>query len=423
MFNFETTAKVAQTTVSAGTAGQYNYNPLTQPLWLSQDSVYLLELHNETGDMYYYATPTTVGQYITYYDMRYCNDCDQNTFPTSIFTGQHYGIPDLLYWSKTEVTPAPTYALIPNNYALLLPSPGVNTNYVSIPNNAAMVGFSNITIEAWVKLGSTSTANTILNKGASSFDYQLGINTGGAPFFRAQGIVASSTGYTITAGVWTHVAATFDGSNVLFYKDGTLICTIPCASSIGSSSNEMRIGRGNSDPGSGNIEELRLWSVARTGADINTDKCKKWSVEFTSTTGLLALWHMDNSLVDSISSFNGTANGSISFEMFTYPDPSMSCSGVGIMPDDVVSQNNLIQNYPNPFEQYTIITYQLANQSNVVLKVFDIMGKEVCTLVNTKQNEGKHEVKFDATGLNAGIYFYKLTTNGKTETKRMMLAK
>jgi len=51
LFNFETTAKVAQTTVSAGTAGQYNYNPLTQPLWLSQDSVYLLELHNETGDM------------------------------------------------------------------------------------------------------------------------------------------------------------------------------------------------------------------------------------------------------------------------------------------------------------------------------------------------------------------------------------
>jgi hypothetical protein len=98
-------------------------------------------------------------------------------------------------------------------------------------------------------------------------------------------------------------------------------------------------------------------------------------------------------------------------------------SNVGVIPDEIVTQENLIQNFPNPFNNYTTISYQLKENSNVVLKVYDIMGKEVSTLVNKSQTAGKYEVKFDAINLSSGIYMYQLTTNSGTETKRMMIEK
>jgi len=83
----------------------------------------------------------------------------------------------------------------------------------------------------------------------------------------------------------------------------------------------------------------------------------------------------------------------------------------------------LLQNYPNPFNQYTTIFYQLASKTDVVLKVYDVMGKEVTTLVNTNQIAGKYEVKFDATNLAPGMYVFQLTTNNFSQSKRMMIQK
>ncbi len=119
LFNYTTTLKVAQNQVDAGTAGSYNYTSLSKPIWLSQDSSYILTLHQATGETYYYGTSTAAGQHIIYGDMRYCNSCDQNTFPTTILPNYHYGCPDLWYWTKTIVTPAPTYQNITsiNDYA------------------------------------------------------------------------------------------------------------------------------------------------------------------------------------------------------------------------------------------------------------------------------------------------------------------
>jgi hypothetical protein len=83
----------------------------------------------------------------------------------------------------------------------------------------------------------------------------------------------------------------------------------------------------------------------------------------------------------------------------------------------------LSQNYPNPFNPVTSIKYQIASNSNVKLVVFDILGKEVITLVNEKQNAGDYEVKFDAGKLSSGIYFYKLTSENFSDVKSMILIK
>ncbi len=84
----------------------------------------------------------------------------------------------------------------------------------------------------------------------------------------------------------------------------------------------------------------------------------------------------------------------------------------------------LKQNYPNPFNPNTIISYELAHNNFVTLKIFDILGKEVITLINNVQNAGSHRIEFSGSDLPSGIYFYKLIVNNDlSETRRMVLLK
>ncbi len=83
----------------------------------------------------------------------------------------------------------------------------------------------------------------------------------------------------------------------------------------------------------------------------------------------------------------------------------------------------LQQNYPNPFNHFTVIRYQLRANSDVILKIYDYNGKEVATLINTKQSKGIYEIKYDAAKLKAGIYYYTLSANDIRETKQMILIK
>jgi hypothetical protein len=85
----------------------------------------------------------------------------------------------------------------------------------------------------------------------------------------------------------------------------------------------------------------------------------------------------------------------------------------------------LSQNYPNPFNPSTTIRYSIPIAGNVTLKVFDILGKEIATLVNEEKPAGEYEVEFSATGggrnLPSGIYFYQLQSGSYVETKKMIL--
>ena len=86
-------------------------------------------------------------------------------------------------------------------------------------------------------------------------------------------------------------------------------------------------------------------------------------------------------------------------------------------------QFNLNQNYPNPFNPNTTIRYQLPKDMKVDIKVFDILGKEVETLVNGYETAGYHTTDFDGSTLSSGIYFYRIKTEEYIATKRMLLIK
>lgn len=81
----------------------------------------------------------------------------------------------------------------------------------------------------------------------------------------------------------------------------------------------------------------------------------------------------------------------------------------------------LRQNYPNPFNPSTTISYDLPTQSHVALRIFNVLGQEVATLVNDKREAGRYQVKWNAEGLSSGMYFYQLRTNSFVETRKMLL--
>jgi hypothetical protein len=308
------------------------------------------------------------------------------------------------------------------NRTLLLPTPGVNTNYVIIPHQSSMVGFgNNITIEGWIKVGGTTTPNTVLNKGASSFDYQLGINSSppaANPFFRAQTTIVMGTAINITAGVWTHLAVVSNGTSVIFYVNGVPAQTLPTATTLGASSNVMRIGRGGNDPSSGRLDEIRLWGVARTPTEIASNMCVKYLP--LSTPGLKAVWHLDSNFVDSVSGYNGTAIGNVGFDTMTF---CPIVTGITGKETGIPNSYKLERNYPNPFNPTTNIQFSIPKSGYVEIKIYDMLGKEITTLVSDPYQAGTYIVSFDASSLSSGIYFYRISVNDFVDTKKMILIK
>jgi uncharacterized repeat protein (TIGR01451 family) len=84
---------------------------------------------------------------------------------------------------------------------------------------------------------------------------------------------------------------------------------------------------------------------------------------------------------------------------------------------------SLGQNYPNPFNPSTVIKFQIPKESQVKITVYDVLGKNVATLINEKKSAGYHQVEFSASGLASGLYLYKIEAGSFTDVKKMMLIK
>jgi len=91
--------------------------------------------------------------------------------------------------------------------------------------------------------------------------------------------------------------------------------------------------------------------------------------------------------------------------------------------DDIPTTYLLSQNYPNPFNPSTTISFSIPTSEFVTLKVYDVLGREVATLVNENLNAGSYSYNFDASNLTSGVYFYKLQAGKYSETKKMILSK
>jgi len=124
-------------------------------------------------------------------------------------------------------------------------------------------------------------------------------------------------------------------------------------------------------------------------------------------------------------SFGRSFDGSDEFVFFDAPTPGFkngiinSTEGQKDSPKEI----QLFQNYPNPFNPETTISFQLSNSSVITLEVFSIEGRLIQTLANSPYPAGTHFVRFDASSLSSGMYFYRLKTKNQSLTKRLVLIK
>ena len=141
------------------------------------------------------------------------------------------------------------------------------------------------------------------------------------------------------------------------------------------------------------------------------------TVTSTAASGMTWGYYTDNSAGCTMT--GGTAQANRPNTCFTFT------TGVGVNPIglEIPKVYSLSQNYPNPFNPSTKINFALPKQGFVTLKIYDVLGREVRTLVNEVKSAGNFTVDFNASEFSSGVYFYKLESNGFSDIKRMMLIK
>jgi len=159
------------------------------------------------------------------------------------------------------------------------------------------------------------------------------------------------------------------------------------------------------------------------GIYITTDGGLNWNLDINTTAEMFSY----DVITTSPSSMDvwcvGSTGGSTGFTGKLYKASLGTLVGINDSKIDIPSHFQLFQNYPNPFNPITKIEYQIPEISYVILKIYDILGNDIVTLVNEEKTVGTYEVTWNASNLPSGIYFYKIQTGSFSKTKKMILMK
>jgi hypothetical protein len=188
--------------------------------------------------------------------------------------------------------------------------------------------------------------------------------------------------YYLILGEWNFIAVTFDTGFVNLYYNGDLIytdTTVIKYTSLGEyGTDDIHIGRYHSGYSGysfkGGLDEIRIYNRALSESEVNDIYNQVTAVEENE---------------------------------------------IGVLPTNYY----LTQNYPNPFNPTSTIKFQIPELSFVSLKVYDVLGNEIETIVNEEKPTGSYKVEFNANGLPSGVYFYQLKASDYVETKKMLLMK
>lgn len=129
-------------------------------------------------------------------------------------------------------------------------------------------------------------------------------------------------------------------------------------------------------------------------------------------------WVPENELLK-VTNPDGITFGYFAREIFLYYSKPTSLENE----KNIANGFNLLQNYPNPFNSATAIQYSIPQKSTVTLKIFDLLGYELATLVNEEKEQGVYTTNFDANNLASGLYLYRIQAGSFIETKKMILLK
>ncbi len=159
------------------------------------------------------------------------------------------------------------------------------------------------------------------------------------------------------------------------------------------------------------------------GLDTGFFASTNYGVTFFDKTQNLGNSGISSAVVFNGNLFLGNANFLGGNEVSVWKRPLAEIIGVIQLSSELPEKYLLSQNYPNPFNPSTKIKYEIKSSCAVTLKVFDLMGREIETLVNEKQSPGVYEAEFNGEFLSSGVYYYKIKAGSFNETKKMILIK
>jgi hypothetical protein len=301
---------------------------------------------------------------------------------------------------------------------------GVN-DYVDLGNDSTFDVGTAVTYEAWIYPEATQSG-FIMNKWVGWQEDKQLIFSGNRLYFylfdvfNLEQLVSSPS--SIPLNQYTHVAATFNASTgtASLYINGVFDTSKNVGSIVSNSTGNLYIGcnavrYGNELPFKGIIDEIRIWNIDRTESEIQSTMNQPLN---GNELDLIGYWEFDEGT--GTITYDATSNhndGTIHEATWVVP------SEVELLNDKIPGSFALEQNYPNPFNPSTKISWQSPVSSWQTLKVYDILGNEVATLVDEYKPAGTYEVEFDAAGLSSGIYLSRLQTGSFVETKKMILLK
>ena len=243
------------------------------------------------------------------------------------------------------------------------------------------------------------------------------------------------SGEPLVNGTCYHVAGTYDGTFLKLYVNGVLsdvdsIGTV----SIQQSSDPLTFGRlGGIDAEyyNGEVDEVRIWNIARTQSQIQVAMNDTLGPEYYASTdsGLVGYWRLDEG--SGTTAFDLTSNnnhGTIKNGASYVPACDLVVAVEPLEPSALPRTTVLEQNYPNPFNPITTIRYGLHKPSRVSIKIYDILGREVVTMMNGFQSAGYHSVVWDGRNNNgqpvaSGIYIYRMQAGHFVKSYKMLLTR
>jgi hypothetical protein len=291
---------------------------------------------------------------------------------------------------KVNLNPVgtPVYAAGKFNQGIVLDGTGVNGLQATATADQNVQGSR--TVECWVNAGANQAQDRILlaTQDSPGDNYWLiGVTALGQAWVQVyqDGTYTSDMRSTtvITGGAFHHIAFTTDGTTLTFYVDGVVQTTSTQMAACTVAGGTIAVGAGILPARSGTVDEIRVWNVALTQAQIQAT--------------------MNSELTGYVTAVEG--------------------------PSPPVYRNVLRQNAPNPFNPHTEIAFELARAGRTALRIYDARGRLVSTLLDATLPAGPHRATWDGTtdlsgrDVASGVYFYRLDAPGFHESRRMVLTR
>jgi hypothetical protein len=260
----------------------------------------------------------------------------------------------------------------------------------------------------WTQQGSKLVGTGAVGNSGQGYSVSISSdgNTALVGAYNDSGSAGAAWVFTRSGGVWTQQGNKLVGVGAVgSARQGTSV-------SISSDGNTAIVG-GYADNGNAGA----TWVFTRSGG--------VWTQQGNKLVGTGASTPASQGFSVSISSDGSTAivggpgdnSGAGAAWVYSSGPQDVLCSG------ELPKGFALEQNYPNPFNPMTKIRYDLPKQSVVTLKLYNLLGQEVATLVNEEMKPGSYDAMWDATGFSSGVYFYRLTAGTSTQTKKLLLLK